>query len=130
MYTTSDNNKRQPFDWNNIAQELGLSDEELTEYRTRGEKIMRQAEKYGLKITEGSMELAGRLADEYGLDRLLEAIPYAVDVQKWTYVIGVLKRGRGRKTLDLPERQTTFPEDKWFDPNADRSCLDEWGGLG
>lgn len=130
MYTTNGNQQRQPFDWNNIAEDLGLKDDDVSRYQQRGEKIMRQAEKYGLKITEGSMTLAGNLADEYGLDRLLDAITCAVDVPKWSYVIGVLKKNRNNEVIKFSDRPAREPESKWFDPQADRSSVDEWGGIG
>lgn len=131
MYSTNANHDLQPFDWTNIAQELGLDDEQAEAYQQRGEKIRRQAMKYGLKATEGAMQMAVDLADQYSLDWLLKAIAKAVDVPKWAYVKGILKRAKARGSIDdLPDREIAEEQNKWWNPGADRSAMDEWGGIG
>ena len=134
MYASMDNEPAnqddRPFDWSNIAQELGLTDEQAAAYRERGEKIRRHAIWCGLKANEGGIMIAQELADEYGMDWLIRAMHLAVDTPKWPYVKGILKRAKAAGSMELPDKPGKYPEDKWFNPNADRSCLDEWGGLG
>lgn len=130
MYTNNDNPSSQPFDWLNAAEELGLTEAEADAYREKWETIEKQAKKYGLKSTYGALEMAVQLADEYGMEWLLKAIAKAVDVPKWAYVKGILKRAKQRGSIELPDREIAEEQNKWWNPNADRSALDEWGGLG
>ena len=78
---------------------FGLTDEDIQASIARNEQIEDTAKGAGLNTSEISMVTARRYADEYGLEKLLDAIrKTALNAAKpsWAYVEGVLK-GNGKQ---------------------------------
>ena len=81
---------------------FGLTDDEIQASLERDQQIEDTAKGAGLNTSEISMVTARRYADEYGLEKLLDAIrKTALNAAKpsWAYVEGVLK-GKGAKQND------------------------------
>ena len=67
----------------------------------------------GLSVSASAMERARDLCFRYGLSNLLEAIAASVDVPKWAYVEGVLRKMKQEQKEfeeDRPERETTMKQ--------------------
>lgn len=75
---------------------FGLTDQDIHSFLLTDQQIEDAARSYGLQTTEGAMLKARDLAHKYGLDKLLEAIPKAVDHPNWAYVRGILENNGGR----------------------------------
>lgn len=78
---------------------FGLTDEDIQVSLERDQQIEDTAKGAGLNTSEISMVTARRYADEYGLEKLLDAIrKTALNAAKpsWAYVEGVLK-GKGKQ---------------------------------
>lgn len=77
---------------------FGLTDNDIQASLDRDQQIEDAAKSIGLQTSEAGMIYGRRLADQYGLEKLLDAIRKSVDVPKWAYVEGVLKgNGNGTK---------------------------------
>lgn len=94
-----DNNKNN----NKSAREdmpFGLTDDDIQASLDRDQQIEDAAKGAGLNVSETVMVTARRYADDYGIDKLLDAIQKtALSAQRpsWAYVEGVLKNnGSGR----------------------------------
>lgn len=92
------------YNYNNARAEMpfGLTDEDIQVSLERDQQIEDTAKGAGLNTSEISMVTARRYADEYGLEKLLDAIrKTALNASKpsWAYVEGVLK-GKGAKQND------------------------------
>lgn len=72
---------------------FGLTDADIHQSLLRDQQIETAARSIGLQTTEAGLMRGRRLADQYGLDKLLDAISKAVDAPKWAYVEGVLRNG-------------------------------------
>jgi len=72
---------------------FGLTEEDVHASLTRDRQIDEAARSVGLQTTEAGMMRGRRLAEQYGTDALLAAIPLAVDRPTWAYVEGILRNG-------------------------------------
>ena len=78
---------------------FGLTDEDIQASIDRRQQLEDAARSIGLQVTEAGMMYGERLVQEYGLEKVLDAIKKAVDVPKWAYVDGICK-GKGVKPND------------------------------
>ena len=78
---------------------FGLTDDDIQASIDRRQQLEDAARSIGLQVTEAGMMYGERLVQEYGLEKVLDAIKKAVDVPKWAYVEGICK-GKGVKTND------------------------------
>jgi hypothetical protein len=78
---------------------FGLTDEDIQASLYRRQQLEDAARSIGLQVTEAGMMYGERLVQEYGLEKVLDAIKKAVDVPKWAYVEGICK-GKGVKPND------------------------------
>lgn len=78
---------------------FGLTDEDIQASLDRRQQLEDAARSIGLQVTEAGMMYGERLVQEYGLEKVLDAIKKAVDVPKWAYVEGICK-GKGVKPND------------------------------
>ena len=78
---------------------FGLTDEDIQASIDRRQQLEDAARSIGLQVTEAGMMYGERLVQEYGLEKVLDAIKKAVDVPKWAYVDGICK-GKGAKPND------------------------------
>lgn len=67
--------------------------EEITKSIERDSRIVDAARDVGLQVSTRAMINARDLADKYGLEELIAAITASVDVPKWSYVEGILRKG-------------------------------------
>lgn len=93
---------------------FGLTDEDVHASITRDRQIEEAARSVGLQTTEVGMMRGRRLAEQYGTDALLAAIPLAVDRPTWAYVEGILRNGgkngdhRGNRSKPDGEIRTDY----------------------
>ena len=76
---------------------FGITGEEIHASLARDSQIEDAAKSAGLNTSETAMVTARRYADEYGLEKLLEAIkktPLQAQKPSWAYVEGILKGGK------------------------------------
>ena len=81
---------------------FGITGEEIHASLARDSQIEDAAKSAGLNTSETAMVTARRYADEYGLEKLLDAIketPLKANRPSWAYVEGILK-GNGGKPND------------------------------
>lgn len=78
---------------------FGLTDDDIQASIDRRQQLEDAARSIGLQVTEAGMMYGERLVQEYGLEKVLDAIKKAVDVPKWAYVEGICK-GKGVKPND------------------------------
>lgn len=78
---------------------FGLTDDDIQASLDRRQQLEDAARSIGLQVTEAGMMYGERLVQEYGLEKVLDAIKKAVDVPKWAYVEGICK-GKGVKPND------------------------------
>ena len=78
---------------------FGLTDDDIQASIDRRQQLEDAARSIGLQVTEAGMMYGERLVQEYGLEKVLDAIKKAVDIPKWAYVEGICK-GKGVKTND------------------------------
>jgi hypothetical protein len=78
---------------------FGLTDDDIQASIDRRQQLEDAARSIGLQVTEAGMMYGERLVQEYGLEKVLDAIKKAVDVPKWAYVEGICK-GKGVKSND------------------------------
>jgi hypothetical protein len=78
---------------------FGLTDDDIQASIDRRQQLEDAARSIGLQTTEAGMMYGERLVQEYGLEKVLDAIKKAVDVPKWAYVEGICK-GKGVKPND------------------------------
>lgn len=78
---------------------FGLTDDDIQASIDRRQRLEDAARSIGLQVTEAGMMYGERLVQEYGLEKVLDAIKKAVDVPKWAYVEGICK-GKGVKPND------------------------------
>ena len=78
---------------------FGLTDDDIQASLDRRKQLEDAARSIGLQVTEAGMMYGERLVQEYGLEKVLDAIKKAVDVPKWAYVEGICK-GKGVKPND------------------------------
>lgn len=72
---------------------FGLTGAEIHQSLLRDQQIETAARSIGLQTTEAGLMRGRRLAEQYGMDKLLDAISKAVDAPKWAYVEGILRNG-------------------------------------
>ena len=94
---------------------FGLTGEDIQASLARDAQIEDAARSVGLQVTEAGMIRARGLMDKYGFDKLLTAIPLAVDRPTWAYVEGILKNGgnsggqhRGNRSKTDGEIRTAY----------------------
>ena len=94
---------------------FGLTGEDIQASLARDAQIEDAARSVGLQVTEAGMIRARGLAEQYGLDKLLEAIPISVDHPSWAYVEGILRKGvdtsgkhRGNRSKPDGEIRTAY----------------------
>jgi hypothetical protein len=93
---------------------FGLTEEDVHASLTRDRQIEDAARSVGLQTTEAGMMRGRRLAEQYGTDALLTAIPLAVDRPTWAYVEGILRNGgknsdhRGNRSKPDGEIRTDY----------------------
>ena len=102
QYNNDNNNKVVVINTNDI---LSVSDEEIAQGIKRDQEIEAAALAAGLTVTTAAMEKARDLSFRYGQDRLLDAIKAAVDVPKWSYVEGILRRVQQDEKEDPGDRE-------------------------
>lgn len=76
---------------------FGITEEEIHASLARESQIEDAAKSAGLNTSETAMVTARRYADEYGLEKLLDAIkktPLQAQKPSWAYVEGILKGGK------------------------------------
>ena len=72
---------------------FGLTGADIHQSLLRDQQIETAARSIGLQTTEAGLMRGRRLAEQYGMDKLLDAISKAVDAPKWAYVEGILRNG-------------------------------------
>lgn len=95
---------------NNILQ---LSPSEVNRIIQEDQEIEAAALNVGLSVSASAMDRARDLCFRYGLPNLLEAIAASVDVPKWAYVEGVLRKMKQEQKEfeeDRPERENTMKQ--------------------
>ena len=95
---------------NNILQ---LSPSEVNRIIQEDQEIEAAALNVGLSVSASAMDRARDLSFRYGLANLLEAIAASVDVPKWAYVEGVLrkmKQDEAEINDDLHERENMMKQ--------------------
>lgn len=105
---------------NNI---FSLSDGEVAERIKEDQEIEAAAMSVGLTVSPSAMDKARDLVFRYGLANVLDAINTSVDVPKWSYVEGVLrkmKQDEAEAKTDLADhensiRQTLMKRGEWDD---------------
>lgn len=78
---------------------FGLTDDDIQASLDRRQQLEDAARSIGLQVTEAGLMYGERLVQEYGLEKVLDAIKKAIDVPKWAYVEGICK-GKGVKPND------------------------------
>ena len=76
-----------------VEEGFAPTDAEIAKSIERDSRIVDAARDVGLQVSTRAMINARDLADKYGLDKLLDAIGASVDVPKWSYVEGILRKG-------------------------------------
>lgn len=76
-----------------VEEGFAPTDAEIAKSIERDSLIVDAARDVGLQVSTRAMINARDLADKYGLDKLLDAIGASVDVPKWSYVEGILRKG-------------------------------------
>lgn len=84
----------------------GLTDAEIDASRARDQAIEQAARDAGLPYFPANIETAHQLANDFGMDWLLEAIRRTADgkAQTWGYVKGILRSWRDRGGMDAENR--------------------------
>lgn len=113
-----------------IADEFGITDEEVERHRKTMDEIESVARDFGLSTSLGSLRFAMQLVTDYGLETVKEAIEQCIDVPKWNYVAAVLRNAQseGRKPGDAPKKAEK--KSKWFedrDVEAEKKAAQKWG---
>ena len=89
-------------DNNNI---FSISDSEVDQYIKEDQEIEEAALSIGLTVSSGAMEKARDLVFRYGLDNVLNAIRDSVDVPRWSYVEGILRKRKKDEAEIADDRQ-------------------------
>lgn len=94
-----------------VEEGFAPTDAEIAKSIERDSRIVDAARDVGLQVSTRAMINARDLADKYGLDNLIEAIGASVDVPKWSYVEGILRKGgvkRDGHTDDLGKHENPY----------------------
>lgn len=94
-----------------VEEGFAPTDAEIAKSIERDSRIVDAARDVGLQVSTRAMINARDLADKYGLDNLIEAIGASVDVPKWSYVDGILRKGgvkRDGHTDDLGKHENPY----------------------
>lgn len=117
-----------------IADEFGITDDEVERHRKTMDEIESVAKDFGLSTSLGSLRFAMQLVTDYGLEAVKEAIEQCIDVPKWNYVAGILRNSKsegkkpgGAKKPSKSAIEAMNSGDIHYDgPNI----AQWWGGLG
>ena len=82
----------------NAGARAWMTEEDVQTALDRDSAIEQAARSVGLQVTEAGMLRGRALADQYGLEALLDAIAKSIDAPRWAYVEGVLRNGNGNGT--------------------------------
>ena len=108
QYKKNNKGKNNSDDNNNI---FCLSDGEIAERIKEDQEIEAAALATGLTISPSAMDRARDLVFRYGLANVLDAINASVDVPKWSYVEGVLrkmKQDEAEAKTDLADHENSI----------------------
>lgn len=113
-----------------IADEFGITDDEVERHRKTMDEIESVAKDFGLSTSLGSLRFAMQLVADYGLEAVKEAIEQCIDVPKWNYVAGILRNSKseGKKPGEGP--RNSGKKSKWFadrDIEAEKKAAERWG---
>lgn len=113
-----------------IADEFGITDDEVEKHRKDIQAIEDEAKEYGLNTSIGSLRYAMSLANEYGTDEVISAIRQCIDTPKWRYVGAILRSAReeGRKPGDAPRKSTTRGHENISEIDYSGTEISKWWG--
>ena len=88
----NNNNNNQEIIINDDDYSINLSDGEVAQRIREDQQIEEAALSIGLTVSASSIQKARDLSFRYGINNLLHAIKSSVDVPKWSYVEGILRK--------------------------------------
>lgn len=114
-----------------IADEFGITDEEVERHRKTMDEIESVAKDFGLSTSLGSLRFAMQLVTDYGLETVKEAIEQCIDVPKWNYVAGILRVSKSEGKKPGETKKAEKKASKWYSSEtaaeAEKRAAEKWG---